>query len=918
MKRLASAILLAGLMATPHTAWTQPSAIDGFEAAQVAFDAAAARERQAQEARQGSLAQMQAREAEALRAARAEAGVRSRQAAELEQVHAAMSALLDRIEASQQRPQQLLVEQAVLQDWYDTLQPAVAHLTERSFLGAEAELAALAAAGVIEPGARRFRSYLELRNRLAEVGRRLQAASAERERERAGLRTQAQALAARRERLLAAMEAPGGSEADAAALRWLQAGAALDRDGSALFAARDEVEQAAQRVLDAAGRLRPPVLTEVNASAGGQALYRGRWERDGASADERQRERRRSELKKLHDELELAVLEFRGVQDERRELRMVAAEKMHRTSGFLQQSAARFRDKLIQQWVINTSVDVALTTAEVFVTGGAATLARKSTELGQQAARRAAAQRAVVRGMSDAESARIALHAIPGSAVSDQLRAAATKGVMSLRQEAQARIARMVAGGMARDAAEAAVMREIAPMITRLRLLDRSNRLANEISAKSLADIRRLVPVMDSEEMRSALAWESAKLVQALPGWYGVRHPETRPELAPAGNAARSALLSEGFEFALGQARNTVAAGAQEGAASLGRAGAMRARYVAGLSANKLATGVGVATGVFQVAVAGATDKVVNAESEHFGKLYTELEFAYSVYRSQLEADKALDDFVQELRNTMLKIGVAMKLLDTGLALSAAPSPGAQVSREDALALELGFSAPLARAPVVALAGVQVPVQRADAAGQRWRGTVPVARLGGDGVKPLSVTLDASHTAHASLDSDPSTPALRLSRRAGWSGFETGPDANHRIPLGLRSSSPPSQPVVEEDPFEAGRALVDAGAAAFDAQALVGTWIATGYYCDGDQPPETVVIAQMGAELVATKLVGDGCIRSGEVTWRGRLSGSSISARLHVRARGAAPGEDSWTEGAIQVVSRDELRGFGVTYRRRR
>jgi len=208
-----------------------------------------------------------------------------------------------------------------------------------------------------------------------------------------------------------------------------------------------------------------------------------------------------------------------------------------------------------------------------------------------------------------------------------------------------------------------------------------------------------------------------------------------------------------------------------------------------------------------------------------------------------------------------------------------------------------------------------------DAPGLQWQGRVPVRSLG-RGEQTLSVAASAAATRHGALDSDPSTPAIRLLPTAKWRGFEAGADTNHRISL-MAEEPPPSPPPATpaSDPFDEGRALVDAGAAvasgAITASDLAGEWTGTGYSCDGDEPPEKLRLVASGAnELVATKTKGDNCIHTGEVSWRGKVEGSNINGAFHVRSPGAAANADSWMQGSWQIISRDEIRGFGATFRR--
>jgi hypothetical protein len=98
---------------------------------------------------------------------------------------------------------------------------------------------------------------------------------------------------------------------------------------------------------------------------------------------------------------------------------------------------------------------------------------------------------------------------------------------------------------------------------------------------------------------------------------------------------------------------------------------------------------------------------------------------------------------------------------------------------------------------------------------------------------------------------------------------------------------------------------------------LAGAWSGSGYGCNGDQPDEDIFIRPTpDGGLVATKTRGDECIHSGEVTWTGKLEGNVIRARFHVRAPGAAANADNWLDGTLEVMSTNEIRGFGIRFHR--
>lgn len=85
---------------------------------------------------------------------------------------------------------------------------------------------------------------------------------------------------------------------------------------------------------------------------------------------------------------------------------------------------------------------------------------------------------------------------------------------------------------------------------------------------------------------------------------------------------------------------------------------------------------------------------------------------------------------------------------------------------------------------------------------------------------------------------------------------------------------------------------------------LSGRWIAKGYRCDNDRHVEVVDIDHDNRSLIASKVVGDGCVRGGEATFQSDEAGS-LEAGDTFRVRVATTGNP--VRGALRVDSRDRL-----------
>jgi hypothetical protein len=69
---------------------------------------------------------------------------------------------------------------------------------------------------------------------------------------------------------------------------------------------------------------------------------------------------------------------------------------------------------------------------------------------------------------------------------------------------------------------------------------------------------------------------------------------------------------------------------------------------------------------------------------------------------------------------------------------------------------------------------------------------------------------------------------------------------------------------------------------------LAGEWVGTGYFCDGQEHEQDIVISQDGSIVRATKITGDACIPAGQLTWEGEYTGKSFAASMYIAIPGQA------------------------------
>lgn len=104
-------------------------------------------------------------------------------------------------------------------------------------------------------------------------------------------------------------------------------------------------------------------------------------------------------------------------------------------------------------------------------------------------------------------------------------------------------------------------------------------------------------------------------------------------------------------------------------------------------------------------------------------------------------------------------------------------------------------------------------------------------------------------------------------------------------------------------------------ASLYAASDFVGTWSATGYMCEGPEPPEVLIITVSAGTLTATKRSGDACISAGDITWVGAIKGDRISIKFH-RSRGPG-GQKYWSDEEIKIINQDFLQHQFIEYRRK-
>ncbi len=734
------------------------------------------------------------------------------------------AAFVQLAEASKPR-RDVLLELDVLEAWYENLLPAAAYLTERSFAGAAHELEALAAAGLLEQGDWRFPTLASVRNRLAELHGLLGSDAAAREQRRAGIRAGLDRLADERSAIVSALGAPVALPA-ASDDPWMEAALTFEEASRELGEAREAVRAALDRVAAANAQLGPPILREVAARSAGALLYQAKWTLpDGGSPDELARQVKRKTLREARDTIGLSLDEVRILRRAGNGVRLEIAEIFALRGKHYYEWSQRLRDDLMWQAWVNAGFDLGLTAAEIVLTGGVATLARKSEELALEtaAARIAAAKEVKIAIAGEAEEL-LAGQAFPYAAsiekslvehlvrenegIEQGLRRASTLGVDLLRNQMAGRVDELVGKGIDRELAAVWAREEFQPAISRLLDVPHYARLTEAGAAPNpaVATARDWMPGVATPDREALIRALEDKYLPKVPvavgtlGAFmaGVVDDPGAAVVAPS-DTASGVVLGDAIETGLSLLiSNYKATPALAGAEALGKWASFKNAAFGTVSvkqswrtikAQRVSLGIGVASTLLKTWVAHQTDVVVERDAAIMAELWTELVVRNAIYQREMQEDRALAAIETQLERARAAVSAALAELDSAPPVLAA-APLEPTSLWLPVEFDLTFSVGLTAPPRVSVAGKAATVVRTyEDNMQYWKAVLPLGDVV-PGLQVLSVELDGAATPYGSLDADPATPAVKRPGLRDWFGFETGADTTHRFETAVTRYEP--------------------------------------------------------------------------------------------------------------------------------
>jgi hypothetical protein len=759
---------------------------DEIGEAQRAFAAARQSEREAHAALERAAAAVRTAEA-----GLAESAARNRTA--YDQLVAAEGAARGQILALYQRrlelaaqPAPLVARERQLRATYDALLPARAHVNDGTFRLLEAELRAVNTA-------------------LAALHRDLEGRKAALDAEIAALRARADQAA--RGLLLSEPEPDAFAPLFAA-------GRAQEEAARALAAAEQRVAAAGRTLVWELGRGSPPFLESIAIGSGRQPLYRARWVRSEsgpAALAETAIDSQAAAVRSLIARHDAEIAEMSAELEAARLQRVEIAEKMMPLTRDLQRQADNYGSALVWKVVAQTSGEIVFTTAEIVLTGGTATLARKSAEIVEEKAAALLARKAAATAASEAAEQAVVQAVVREATAAERAAWEAWKSAVKAEHVAAARAAALQAqrptGAAAHLAAQEAD--ELFRLIEGRAAATAGTAATRALVTEAAAAATKLAPhQMNPASVQAGLAASRAALAGlrsaaaeragALAG-KAAAVPAPSPFESAAGRQFTGDAIEQAVATATGTALSAAVAGHQARGTPWERlktgrdliAGRLRPREMLSGVAN-WKTGTAVVGSMVKACFAQAFENQASIAQLRFWDLYGQLDMHYALILASMAACEP----IEAARRAQLRERAE---LEAALALAATPRrllverDEPAVDPTEAISIQLVFSREVAAAPLVTVNGIAAP-RAADALHREWSATTWPALLA-QGRNEIKVELPGGRSPASRLDGDPATAAWR-NLAGSWRGHDERADTRHAlqaaVPAAPRAAPPPA------------------------------------------------------------------------------------------------------------------------------
>lgn len=611
---------------------------------------------------------------------------------------------------------------------------------------------------------------------------------------------------------------------DAAMRGWIEAARAVGLARGKHAEARRILTAAFDIYLSKLAPARPAYLESVEVEIGILTAYSGVWRRKKESSDEDAA--RIADLRSVRDDLAATINERDHQAEEWREERLAIAESMHATTLRYVAAEERRVDAQLKKIGFAALAEIGGTIVEVALTGGAATVLRKASEVTEQKVAEMAAQKLLRQAApltDEATEAAARLARRSEAAFARQVRSAYAEAERLAVEAAARRVQRT---GEALDAATIDARRQLQRALKGLVDSDPALRAEAQRLARRLLGEQAVI-VLDPIVQAAAGKTGGGAIADLLHGGGAGSDPVQRLAADSPAAAANDAVadvksvvmgdlyeqgIARGISYAVEVAPDAARAGLKA-ARDAAAANASRWRQVASGSKEFLKGGVkwsnfkeamkgsargnlvGLATTSAKALVVAYYGSEEQAAAELAFTLYARLTVEQKQLNRLREAGNALAMELNEARRLRAELDTYLALLGSPRELEIRDDLDAGRSRADVVVL-LRLSTPVDRAPKATLAGVALDLAPQGGEGGQaalWKATVRRDALPADDrALQLEVALAPETKPFALLDSNPATPArpdpraqpAAVSTDIKWIGLDPGSDRHHRIVLG--------------------------------------------------------------------------------------------------------------------------------------
>ena len=587
---------------------------------------------------------------------------------------------------------------------------------------------------------------------------------------------------------------------DRLAAQWTIALANIGKANKRIRKAEKEVLAAFDHYLQIATKLGPSHDKEVKLLSGNDIVYWAKWRqlhpKTNKELDEEQasllRKAYRKKIREVESQISYIDFELEANSEERYKL----AKEMTGPTRRLEAAAQRYGEALLHKVYAQVAIESATVVVEVALTGGTATLARKSAELAERALQKSA-RRTLVKHL-DRATYKAAVSKASYRAAMDNIDETLKSVVLWRRRYVKEAVKRAQAKARASG-------KDV------LRAGNKARKQAEKLCDKIQIAVKRKRKISNSEwrklkgpelekwinETRKGIHEVSANAISRKVATAGILKMTGTPNSEnPVAKEVYSVALGEALEGfvgtmvipAIGEGIKGFRETAGQGTWQKLKAGMTRGRKfynVTDVKKSLFSRGslVGVVGAVTKTLATSHYATKANRANLDFWSTYAKLTAMYRIYYESLSADYKLWRHQQRLK----KLVAADKAIHSSLLwkrrLVVKKSSVLKEGKEAGKCI-VTFSTPLTAAPQVALGDIPIRMkaQGSQVSGQSYVGTFSRDSLPkSQTTLALSIKAASTNLPFAHIDGNPATPAYLPLIGRDFKGFEKRPDTNYKI-----------------------------------------------------------------------------------------------------------------------------------------